>query len=175
MIGSLISMFYMKSLILFFLVFFTFSSANAGDTTGISKEVLPEPEISSVLCKSETVTDSTLNGKLYNTIGFHYYERGSYDSAIKYYLKAIALDPEYPVTYNNLGVVYMKRHEFQPAEQCFRKAIEINPGYVKAICNLAIVCLRQKRNTEALDLYNRAKKIDPSYVRKRVSLFKERN
>lgn len=175
MIASLISMFYMKSLILFFLLVLTFTPVSAGNTAETQRNALQEHDMTSVSCSSDTERKSSLDGKQYNAIGFHCYERGSYDSAIKYYLKAMDLDPGYPVTYNNLGVVYLKRHEFQPAEQCFRRAIELNPDYVKAICNLAVVCLKQKRNTEALDLYNRAKKIDPSYVQKRVSLFKERN
>ena len=163
----------MKTLILFFLIVFTFTPASAGDMIHTDRKVLPKPEMSSVSCPSDTVTDNSLDGKQYNTIGFHFYEHGSYEAAIKYYLKAIDFKPEYPVTYNNLGIVYLKRHELDSAEQCFRKAISLDPVYVKAICNLAVVCLKQKRNAEALDMYNRAKKIDPSYVQKRVSLFKE--
>lgn len=166
-------MFNIKTLILFFLVFFTFTPASAGDIIHTYRKALPVPEKSSVSCPSDAVTDNSLDGRRYNTIGFHFYKRDSYEAAIKYYLKAIGLNPEYPVTYNNLGIVYLKRHELDSAEQCFRKAIDLDPVYVKAICNLAVLCLKQKRNAEALALYNRAKKIDPSYVRKRVSHFKK--
>lgn len=111
------------------------------------------------------------NGKICNTIGFYYYKIKDYRNAVQYYLKAIELAPEYPLSYNNLGVVYLKLQQYEGAEKCFRKAIELDPEYIKAICNLGSTCFKMNNHAEAKKWYKIAKKLDLEYVNQRKALF----
>ena len=116
-----------------------------------------------------------VDGKTSNQIGFQYYEKGDYANAIGYYIKAIALSPEYPVPRNNLGVIYLKSNELELARECFSEAIALNPEYVKAICNLAIVSYKLGDLNSATQLYHAAERIDSSYVQQRIANYMNQN
>ena len=157
-----------------YVLILTLSQASAGDTSKKNEKILPNQgscseKLSYMLNR---LRENPLDGKICNSVGFYYYELGSYGSAVEYYSKAIMLSPEYLVSYNNLGVVYLKTGQLHLAEENFRRAIELDPKYIKAICNLAVVCFKLKKKDEALELYYQARMLNPGYVMERISRFK---
>jgi tetratricopeptide (TPR) repeat protein len=65
--------------------------------------------------------------------------------AIKDYLTALQLKPDYAEAYFNLGAVYYRQKLLKKAEEVFLKAIEIDPDYGRAHYSLGFVYLDQKK------------------------------
>ena len=70
---------------------------------------------------------------------------GRLDLAVKDYLMAIQLKPDYAEAYFNLGAVYYKQKLMKKAEEVFLKAIEIDPEYGRAHYSLGFLYLDQKK------------------------------
>ncbi len=68
-----------------------------------------------------------------------------FDLAVKDYLAAIQLKPDYAEAYFNLGAVYYKQKLSKKAEEVFLKAIEIDPEYGRAHYSLGFLYLDQKK------------------------------
>ena len=66
-------------------------------------------------------------------------------AAIKNYVAAINLNPEYPEAYFNLGAAYYKQGLQKKAEEAFLKTIELQPEYGRAHYSLGFVYLEQKK------------------------------
>ena len=73
---------------------------------------------------------------LFNILGVSNAALSSFSKAIKFYKRAISLNPEYFEVYNNMGVAYndWKKPEF--AIKSLNEAIRINPSYAEAFNNL---------------------------------------
>jgi tetratricopeptide (TPR) repeat protein len=67
------------------------------------------------------------------------------DAAVKDYLMAIQLKPDYAEAYFNLGAVYYRQKLSKKAEEVFLKAIEIEPEYGRAHYSLGFLYLDQKK------------------------------
>jgi len=67
------------------------------------------------------------------------------DAAVKDYLMAIKLKPDYAEAYFNLGAVYYRQKLSKKAEEVFLKAIEIDPEYGRAHYSLGFLYLDQKK------------------------------
>ena len=59
--------------------------------------------------------------------GTFYYQREDYENAIKWYKKAIDIDPLVAVYYANLGVVFGILEKWQEAIEALLKALEFEP------------------------------------------------
>ena len=67
------------------------------------------------------------------------------DLAVKNYLTAIQIKPNYSEAYFNLGGIYYKQKLLKKAEDAFLKAIEIEPEYGRAHYALGFIYLDQKK------------------------------
>jgi tetratricopeptide (TPR) repeat protein len=67
------------------------------------------------------------------------------DLAVKDYLAAIQIKPDYAEAYFNLGAVYYRQKLSKKAEEVFLKAIEIDPEYGRAHYSLGFLYLDQKK------------------------------
>jgi Tfp pilus assembly protein PilF len=81
----------------------------------------------------------------YMNLGVVYLLEDNLDAAIKNYLAAIQLKPDYAEAYFNLGAVYYKQRVLTKAEQNFLKAIELRPDYGRAHYSLGFLYLDQKK------------------------------
>lgn len=66
-------------------------------------------------------------------------EKNDLDSAIKYFQKAIYLDPYYAEAHNDLGIAYERKAMLDKAKNQYKKAINIRPDYAPAYMNLALL------------------------------------
>jgi len=67
----------------------------------------------------------------YNEIADEYFFQNDYNKAIKYYTKAIELDPDNAEYYNNRGASYNWINEYEKAVADHSKAIELEPDTAK--------------------------------------------
>ncbi|GMA65618.1 tetratricopeptide repeat protein (plasmid) [Alicyclobacillus fastidiosus] len=67
------------------------------------------------------------------------YMNAEYSEAIKYYEKAIAIDPQNGVPYNNIGNIYLRvKNQPKAALPYYQKATQVQPTYSYGWLNLAI-------------------------------------
>lgn len=64
--------------------------------------------------------------------GFIMEELGKPETAIKYYQKAVQVNPEFPVFLYNNGKAHQKLRENREALECFNKALKLDPNYKDA-------------------------------------------
>ena len=87
-----------------------------------------------------------------------------YQEAIKYFIKAIKLNPHKPTIYYNLGLAYHHIGNMEEAITYYEKAIELKPDYAEAYCNLGM-SFNEKRDLEkAIESYEETIKIDPNHA-----------
>ena len=89
--------------------------------------------------------DAVHRSVAYHNLGVIGFMENNLDSAIKNYLSAIELNPEYSEAYFNLGGAYYKQGLLKKAEEVFLKAIELQPEYGRAHYSLGFVYLDQKK------------------------------
>jgi superkiller protein 3 len=105
-----------------------------------------------------------LDAEEYLIKGNNAYENKSYDAAIKYYRKAIDINPLYVGAYNNIGVTYYDQKNYAQAINYYQKVVDINPNYANAYNNLGLVYSAQENLTQAIHNYQKAIDIDPNFV-----------
>ena len=92
-------------------------------------------------------------------IGFDYRLQGKYDLAIKFFQKAIDIDPEYVSAYNGLGDTYFNQGKYDLVIESYQKAIAIDPNDAGAYYGLGSVYSIQDK-----------KALCAEYIRKAISL-----
>lgn len=73
------------------------------------------------------------------SMGAYHLNNNNLDEAIRYFQRALALEPRHFQSLNALGLVYSMKGEFSDAERSFLKCLEISPGFVEARNNLGMV------------------------------------
>ena len=58
----------------------------------------------------------------------YFHSQDNYSEAIKYYDKALEINPNYLVTLSNKGVDFLYQDDYSEAIKYFDKALEINPN-----------------------------------------------
>lgn len=109
----------------------------------------------------DVVKKSPLKARPHNNLGIKYSNQGRLDDAIKEYLTALKLRPNYVDAHNNLGIDYYKQGRYEEAYQEFLRAVKINPNYVKARNNLALFYLKHGRVDDAINEYLIVTKLKP--------------
>jgi tetratricopeptide (TPR) repeat protein len=103
--------------------------------------------------ESETAKDI----QTFNDQGVDAANQGKRDEAKADFLKALALDPGYPVTNNNLGVWYEQGGDFDQALTYYKEALQRTDMYAEAHYNLATVYYHQGDYKDALSEAQKAK------------------
>jgi len=101
---------------------------------------------------------------LYN-IGHAYHKEGHIDEAIKAYLAALRLNPNYVDAYNNLGVAYADQRQWDMAIKAYRTALRLNPDLPEAYNNLGIAYAKQGQWDIAIKAYLTALRLNPKLCR----------
>jgi tetratricopeptide (TPR) repeat protein len=98
--------------------------------------------LSLVVCASSQKKIREAQGKdpqyQYSMGAFHL-NNNNLDEAVRYFQRALALDPRHFQSLNALGLAYSMKGNFPEAEKSFLKCLEISPGFVEARNNLGMV------------------------------------
>nr|YP_009237287.1 hypothetical protein [Wildemania schizophylla]AKS28334.1 hypothetical protein [Wildemania schizophylla] len=70
--------------------------------------------------------NNDIMSKLYNMLGFIYYEAGHSAFAKNFYLRAIDMNSNYIVALNNLAKIYEDIKNFRKAEDLYQQVLKIN-------------------------------------------------
>lgn len=71
----------------------------------------------------------TENAAVMDTLGWIYYLKGSYLSAIEEFRDSVTLDPENPVLYYHLGLAYRKNNQPEKARESLERALKIDKNF----------------------------------------------
>jgi len=88
-----------------------------------------------------------------------------FENALKWYSKAIEINPKFARAYFNRGIIHRKLNENDKAIADYTKAIELDPNYVAAYNNRGTAYDDLKEYDKAIADYTKAIELDPSYVR----------
>ena len=92
-----------------------------------------------------------------------YKEMYKFDQALKYYNKALKLEPTAKSHYLLAKCLYsMGKKEY--AIEIYDKAIKINPNYVEAYFNKGICLSNINLKLEAINMYNKVIELNPNFV-----------
>jgi tetratricopeptide (TPR) repeat protein len=85
------------------------------------------------------------------------------ESAIREYIKALEMDPNFGSAHNNLGLLYARKGDFSKAIEHEKRYVALSPGEANALDSLAEVYFWAGRLEEAAANYLGALKIKPDW------------
>ncbi|XP_044263050.1 cell division cycle protein 27 homolog [Tribolium madens] len=83
-----------------------------------------------------------------------------HDTAIKFFQRAVQVDPRFPYAYTLLGHEYITTEELDKAMSCFRNAIRLDPRHYNAWFGIGTIYSKQERYHLAEINYSRALQIN---------------
>jgi len=99
---------------------------------------------------------------VYNKIGIAYHQLMDFKSALRYYRKAIELDPTYAQAMNNIGTVRYAQRNPKGAIKEYRKALKQAPNSASIYSNLGTAYFARKKYQQAFEAYQKAVDLDPN-------------
>ena len=87
-----------------------------------------------------------------------------FDAALKYYKKALEINPDYAEAYYNMGIALKDNGDLDAAIDSYKKALEIKPDYVGAYFNTGNILKDTGDLEAAIDSYKKALEIKPDYA-----------
>ncbi len=116
------------------------------------------------------IQEQFLDDTNYLRVGDAFRFQGEYDNAIRWYRRALDINPENAAAEANWGACLLELGKLDEAETRLASAIELNPGLAEAHCSLGLARRRQNKLAEAVESYRRALEINPDYALARVHL-----
>jgi tetratricopeptide (TPR) repeat protein len=104
------------------------------------------------------------NHHLFHDLGVIAYQRKKCELAADYFIKALALKPDFSTAHNNLGVVFNLLGRQEEAKVCYQMAIVFKSDYAEAYYNRGIVFRDQKKLREAVSDFRKALDLKPDYI-----------
>ncbi len=101
----------------------------------------------------------------FSNLGVAWYEKGDYEKSIKYYTRAVELNPDFSEAYNNLGVSYAKQGNYSQAIKCYKKATKKELNYATPFSNLGVTFYKLGYLDRAIKYFEKAIAADPNYER----------
>ena len=106
----------------------------------------------------------TNNSIAYCGLGQAFNRHGKYDEAVKYYLKALQIDPNYADAYYELGVTLEAQGHPKEALKHYSEALRMNPDYAEVYNNIGVILSKQGKSKIAIDHFQKAIQIRPNYA-----------
>jgi tetratricopeptide (TPR) repeat protein len=108
--------------------------------------------------------------ELYYGIGCTQQINGKNREAVKSFVKAIQMMPDFADAYNNLGGSLAALNRPNDALKHYQKAIQIKPDYAQAHYNMGTSLVQIRRMTEAMKSFEEAVRIMPDHGEARFNL-----
>jgi tetratricopeptide (TPR) repeat protein len=96
-----------------------------------------------------------------NKLGIALHQQTALGSALKYYERAVKVDPLYADAENNIGTIWYQRKKYGKAIKAYQKAIAIRSDMAVLFSNLGYAYFADKKYEEAIASFRQALSIDP--------------
>jgi type IV pilus assembly protein PilF len=114
------------------------------------------------------VFEGVLGDLLYTTphyplsnLGLAYYHKGAYRRAETYYLKSLAIEPNFVLALRGLGKTYMALNDYQAAVSSFEKAIQEAPNFTELYLDMGNAYQQSNEYKKALFSYRKVLELAP--------------
>jgi tetratricopeptide (TPR) repeat protein len=99
----------------------------------------------------------------YLRAGDEFRKQGEYENAIRWYRRALDLNPDNALVHANWGTCLLHQGELEEAKARLLRAIELRPDLAAAHCSLGIVLRRQNQLPQALEAFRKAVEVKPNF------------
>ena len=99
-----------------------------------------------------------------NKVGIALQQQQVMGQALKYYERAMKLDPAYADAENNIGTIWYGRKKYGKAIRAYRKAISIRADMPVLYSNLAYAFFGDHKYEEAIGAFRQALALDPQFL-----------
>jgi len=96
-----------------------------------------------------------------NKLGIALHQQEALGLALKYYEKAVKVDPQYADAQNNVGTIWYQRKKYGKAIKAYEKAIAMRSDMPVLYSNLAYAYFGDKKYEEAIAAFRQALALDP--------------
>ena len=128
------------------------------------KKIENEKQHSILQTKTNYGTNPSKDIDALNQKGLDLYNQGEYQEAIKWYDKALEIDPNYVYALNNKGLALNFLYEYKEAIKYLKRALAIDPNYVRSLNNIGWALAALGKYKEAIKYLDKALAIDPNFV-----------
>ena len=118
-----------------------------------------ELDLAEVVCRQAQMLDGDY-APIYNTWGLIKVYKGDVISALRFFQRAITLDPDLFEAQMNFGEVTISFRGYEDGRKSFARAVELDPNNYDAVIGLGTALRGLRRFTEAETQYARAKQLD---------------
>lgn len=105
--------------------------------------------------------NSGVNAASYYFLGLIYQNKPEFKTAVKYYKKALDINPDIAIIHNNLGVIYLEIGDLKKARIHLSKALKLEPQNALVISNIGNLLKTKGENDRAIKYYKIAIKLNP--------------
>jgi tetratricopeptide (TPR) repeat protein len=96
-----------------------------------------------------------------NKLGIALHQQAALGPALKYYERAIKMDPHYADAENNVGTIWYQRKKYEKAIKAYQKAIDLKSDMAVLYSNLGYAYFGQKKYEDAITSFRHALALDP--------------
>ncbi|MFA9410899.1 MAG: tetratricopeptide repeat protein [Deltaproteobacteria bacterium] len=118
-----------------------------------------ELDLAEVVCRQAQMLDADY-APIYNTWGLIKVYKGDVISALRFFQRAITLDPDLFEAQMNFGEVTISFRGYEDGRKAFARAVELEPNNYDAVIGLGTALRGLERFEEAETQYQRAKQLD---------------
>jgi tetratricopeptide (TPR) repeat protein len=118
-----------------------------------------ELDLAEVVCRQAQMLDADY-APIYNTWGLIKVYKGDVISALRYFQKAITLEPDLFEAQMNFGAVTISFRGYEDGKEAFERAVALRPDSYDAVIGLGTALRGLGRFSEAQAQYERAREID---------------
>ena len=127
-----------------------------GDLLMIRKQFREAAEVFKKLCD-----ENPKNPVYLNKLGIALHQQAALGLALKYYEKAVKVDPQYADAENNVGTIWYQRKKYEKAIKAYEKAIKIRADMPVLYSNLGYAYFGDKKYEQAIGSFRQALALDP--------------
>ena len=120
-----------------------------------------ELDLAEVVCRQAQMIDADY-APIYNTWGLIKVYKGDVISALRFFQKAITLDPDLFEAQMNFGEVTISFRGYEDGREAFEHAVALQPDNYDAVIGLGTALRGLERFQEAQAQYESAQKLDPN-------------
>jgi tetratricopeptide (TPR) repeat protein len=118
-----------------------------------------ELDLAEVVCRQAQMLEADY-APIYNTWGLIKVYKGDVIAALRFFQKAITLDPDLFEAQMNFGEVTISFRGYEDGRKAFARAVELRPDSYDAVIGLGTALRGLERFSEAQTQYERAKQLD---------------
>lgn len=115
-----------------------------------------EITIDEILNTYKTITEIEIENAISNfNMGVALFKNKQYEESLKYFKRAVSLNPDFAEAYYNLGLCHEKCGELDDAARSYAKAVEKAPS-IGGYLSLAVVLYTKGNYSKALEVFSKA-------------------